>query len=118
MPFSLKRLTRGLAAAALGLALASPLAPAIAQTPPDVLVVGLVAEPKSLDPHASTAASDFQIDVNVYEGLLRFKPGTLEIEPALAESYTASEDGMSYTFKLRAGVKFHDGTDFNADAVK
>lgn len=118
MYFSLKRLARGIAAAALGLALASPLATAIAQTPPDVLVVGLVAEPKSLDPHASTAASDFQIDVNVYEGLLRFKPGTLEIEPALAESYTASEDGMSYTFKLRSGVKFHDGSELNAEAVK
>ena len=114
----LRGIMRGMMVAALGVALAAPVSVAFAQTPPDVLVVGLVAEPKSLDPQASTAASDFQIDVNVYEGLLRFKPGTLEIEPALAESYTAAEDGKSYTFKLRSGIKFHDGSDFNAEAVK
>ena len=66
---------------------------ALAQTPPNVLVVGQIAEPKSLDPHAVTAVNDFRILVNVYDGLVRYKDGTLEVEPALAESWTISDDG-------------------------
>lgn len=93
-------------------------APIFAQTPPDVLVVGQIAEPKSLDPHAVTAVNDFRILMNVYDGLTRYKDGTLEVEPALAESWAISEDGTIYTFKLRSGVSFHDGAPFNAEAVK
>ena len=54
---------------------------------------------------------------NVTEGLTRFVLGSAEIEPALAESWTASDDGLVYTFDLRAGVTFHDGTPLDADAV-
>ena len=100
---------------ATALALVSP---AVAQTPPNVLVVGQIAEPASLDPHVSTAANDFRIAVNVYDGLVRNTPGTLEIEPALATEWTISDDGLEYTFTLREGVTFHDGTPFNAEAVK
>lgn len=102
-----------LAATALAL-----VAPAAAQTPPNVLVIGQIAEPASLDPHVSTAANDFRIAVNLYDGLVRNKPGTLEIEPALATDWTISEDGLVYTFTLREGVSFHDGSPFNAEAVK
>ncbi|HKJ62351.1 MAG TPA: ABC transporter substrate-binding protein, partial [Hyphomicrobiales bacterium] len=91
---------------------------AAAQTPPGVLIVAQIAEPKSLDPHAVTAVNDFRILMNIYDGLVRYKSGTLEVEPALAESWTISDDGLTYTFKLREGVKFHDGSDFNAEAVK
>jgi len=101
--------------AATALALVSP---AMAQTPPNVLVVGQIAEPASLDPHVSTAANDFRIAVNLYDGLVRNKPGSLEIEPALATDWTISEDGLTYIFNLREGVSFHDGTPFNAEAVK
>ncbi len=92
-------------------------APAEAQTPPGVLVVGQIAEPKALDPAAVTAVNDFRILMNVYDGLVRYKSGTLEVEPALATGWEISEDGTVYTFDLRDGVKFHDGSDFDADAV-
>src|SRR5690606_4737969 len=107
----------GLAPLMLATALAL-VAPAVGQTPPNVLVVGQIAEPASLDPHVSTASNDFRIAVNVYDGLVRNTPGTLEIEPALATDWTISDDGLEYTFNLREGVTFHDGTPFNAEAVK
>ena len=104
----------GLAASvALGAA-----APATAQTPPGVLIVGQIAEPKALDPAAVTAVNDFRILMNLYEGLVRYRDGTLEVEPALATAWEISEDGTEYTFTLREGVSFHDGSPFNADAVK
>jgi peptide/nickel transport system substrate-binding protein len=100
------------------LAIGAVSAPAAAQTPPNVLIVGQIAEPKSLDPHVVTALSDFRILVNVYDGLVRYKDETLEPEPALAESWEISDDGLTYTFRLREGISFHDGTPFNAEAVK
>lgn len=113
---SLTRRGFGVLTAAL-LASTAPLAPAAAQTPPGVLVVGQIAEPKSLDPHAVTAVNDFRILMNVYDGLVRYAPGTLEVEPALATGWEISADGTTYTFTLREGVRFHDGTPFNAEAV-
>ena len=91
---------------------------ALAQTPPGVLIVGQIAEPKSLDPAAVTAVNDFRILMNVYDGLVRYKDGTLEVEPSLATSWDISDDGLEYTFSLREGVSFHDGSAFDADAVK
>jgi peptide/nickel transport system substrate-binding protein len=88
------------------------------QTPANVIIVGQIAEPKSLDPHAVTAVNDFRILMNIYDGLVRYKDGTLEVEPALAETWSISEDGTEYTFKLRSGVTFHDGSAFDAEAVK
>lgn len=89
-----------------------------AETPQDVLVIGHVAELQTLDPAQAVTISDFRILCNIYDSLLHYKDGSLEVEPGLAESWTVSDDGKTYTFKLRQGVKFHDGTDFNADAVK
>ena len=110
-----KRLAAGLTAALVaGLSAFA----AEAQIPEDVLVVGQVAEPKSLDPATVTAVNDFRILVNVYDGLTRYADGTLRVVPGLAESWEISEDGTVYTFKLREGVTFHDGTPFNAEAVK
>ncbi|HHS94717.1 MAG TPA: ABC transporter substrate-binding protein, partial [Rhodobacterales bacterium] len=60
----------------------------------------------------------FRILVNIYEGLTRYRSGTLEVAPSLAESWDISDDGTEYTFHLRSGVTFQDGTPFNAEAVK
>ncbi|MFP4644715.1 MAG: ABC transporter substrate-binding protein [Spirochaetales bacterium] len=84
----------------------------------DTLVVGQIAEPNALDPHTVTAVNDFRILVNIYEGLVRFADGSLAVEPSLAHDWDISEDGTTYTFYLREGVEFHDGTPFNAEAVK
>lgn len=117
MAFStLTRRGFGVLTAAL-LAGSALVAPALGQTPPGVLVVGQIAEPQALDPHAVTAVNDFRILMNVYDGLVRYASGTLEVEPALAESWEISEDGTVYTFTLRDGVRFHDGSAFDADAV-
>ena len=113
----MKRTFAAIALALTTLAGSALTQPAAAQTPPGVLIVGQIAEPKSLDPHAVTAVNDFRILVNLYDGLVRFKDGTLEVEPALAESYEVSDDGKTYTFHLRDGVSFHDGTKLDAEAV-
>src|ERR1700728_4387955 len=89
-----------------------------AETPSNVLVVGQIAEPISLDPAAVTAVNDFRILMTLYDGLVRYRDGALEVEPALAQSWKISPDNLAYTFALRDGVKFHDGSEFNADAVK
>ena len=115
----LSRLSRrgaGLLAAAL-LATSALTGPMAAQTPPGVLLVGQIAEPQALDPHAVTAVNDFRILMNLYEGLVRYAPGTLEVEPALATGWEISADGTVYTFTLREGVQFHDGTALDAEAV-
>ncbi|WP_163846426.1 ABC transporter substrate-binding protein [Pseudooceanicola aestuarii] len=112
--------TRRAVVAAMGATmLSAPLAlPVAAQTPPGVLIVGQIAEPKSLDPSTVTAVNDFRILYNMYDGLVRYKSGTLEVEPALATSWEISDDGKTYTFALREGVSFHDGSPMNAEAIK
>ncbi|RVA12791.1 ABC transporter substrate-binding protein, partial [Mesorhizobium sp. M7A.F.Ca.CA.002.05.1.1] len=82
------------------------------------LVIGIPLEPPHLDPTAGAAAAiDEVLYANVFEGLTRIGP-TGEVLPDLAESWTISDDGKVYTFKLHTGVKFHDGTDFDAGDVK
>lgn len=71
----------------------------------------------SLDPYNTNSTLAQAVGKSYYEGLFSFDRN-LKVQPLLAESYTTSADGLTYTFKLRHGVKFQDGTDFNADAVK
>lgn len=82
------------------------------------VVFGTHGEPNSIDPASVSNSSSEGIVINaVYEGLTRYlRDG--KIIPRLATSWTISDDAKIYTFKLREGVKFHDGSDFNADAVK
>ncbi|ESX05650.1 ABC transporter substrate-binding protein [Mesorhizobium sp. LSJC268A00] len=82
------------------------------------LVIGIPLEPPHLDPTAGAAAAiDEVLYANVFEGLTRIGPNG-EVLPDLAESWAISDDGKVYTFKLRTGVKFHDGSDFDAGDVK
>ncbi len=69
------------------------------------------------DPYDANDTLSQAVAKSFYEGLFGFDP-EMKVRPVLAESYTTSSDGLVYTIKLRAGVKFHDGTDFKADAVK
>jgi peptide/nickel transport system substrate-binding protein len=91
--------------------------PAAAQ-PAGTLVVGLVAEPVNLDPAQVTDLNSNRVGRRVVETLVTFPDESTQIVPGLAESWTISKDGLQYTFKLRSGVKFHDGTPLTAEAVK
>src|SRR2546425_7061431 len=79
------------------------------------LRVGLNADPPNLDPHQSTAAVDRQVFQNLYDKLVDVNQN-LEIVPMLATSWQIADGGRTYTFKLRQGVVFHDGTPFKAAA--
>jgi peptide/nickel transport system substrate-binding protein len=82
-------------------------------------VFGRGADSVSLDPVNATDGESFRITRQVMDTLLRFKPESFDLAPSLAIEIPKAEDGgRSYTVKLRKGVKFHDGTEFNADAVK
>ena len=74
-------------------------------------------DPVMLDPAMASDGETFRVARQQFEGLVGAKPGTTELEPLLATEWKASENGKSYTFTLREGVKFSDGTDFNAEAV-
>lgn len=74
-------------------------------------------DPASLDPAYAQDGESFRVSRQIFEGLIGVEPGTADPAPLLAESWESSEDGMTHTFKLKEGVKFHDGTDFNAEAV-
>lgn len=84
----------------------------------DTITVGQVLEPPGLDPTAGAAAPIRYITYgNLFEGLVRVvEDGT--VKPLLAESWTVSDDQKTYSFKLRQGVKFHDGTPFDCSIVK
>ena len=82
------------------------------------LVVGIAADPTGLDPEAVLNNTSGFIMATVYDSLVRYKPGAVEVEPGLAERWDIAPDGLTYTFHLRPGVLFHDGTRCDADAIK
>jgi peptide/nickel transport system substrate-binding protein len=85
---------------------------------PTTLVVAVFGEPETLDPALAYETAGAEIIQNVYEPLIFYKgdqPG--EFVPMLAESWTISEDGTTYTFKIRKGVKFHEGGDLTPEDV-
>ncbi len=80
-------------------------------------IFGAQGEPVCLDPAIITDGISGRVTNQIFEGLVKFDKDTTNVVPSLAEKWTTSSDGTVWTFNLRKGVKFHDGTDFNADAV-
>ena len=93
------------------------------QGPSGTLIVGTETDIEGFDPGHASALATTRVISNTMEGLLKYSPGTVDLEPLLAtdvpslENGGISEDGLIYTYKLREGVTFIDGTPFDADAV-
>ncbi len=107
------------ALASAGLASGAAVLPALAQTAPKkggTLRVGFYLEASTMDPHLSGSKVDRQIYHNIYEPLIVLDTN-LGLKPGLAESWQ-QPDARTLVLKLRRGVKFHDGTDFNAEVAK
>ena len=83
----------------------------------DTFVFGRGGDSVQLDPAIVTDGESFRVTGQVLEPLYQYEPGSTKPVPALAESCTPNDAGTEWTCVLRQGVKFHDGTDFNADAV-
>ncbi len=84
----------------------------------NALIYARARDSETLDPALALHEESYKVIANIFEGLVRFKPGTTEVEPCLAKSWRISPDAREWTFYLRRDVKFHDGTPFNAEAVR
>ncbi len=110
----------GLLAATLAVAAAVPasgVAAHLAAGADPTLIYAGASDPTFLDPAIVSDGESFRITKQIFEGLVDLKPGTTTIVPKLATSWKTSKDGKTWTFALRHGVKFQDGTPFNAKAV-
>ena len=111
-------LTRRVALGALALVAAALVSVAPAAPPKDAMVIGLLAEPVTMDPPQISDLNSTRVIKRMFEGLTAQELGTYKIVPGLAEKWDISKDGLTYTFYLRPNVKFHDGTPLTAEAVK
>src|SRR5262249_38926447 len=84
---------------------------------PGTLVVAQAVDVTGLDLARVSDNESIEVGEILFEGLTRWKPGTLEVEPGLAVDWQGSPDGLRWTFQLRTGVVFHDGTPLDAEAV-
>jgi ABC-type transport system substrate-binding protein len=106
------------AAAALALVAAAPYAFAQAPKQGGAAVITFNHDLTTLDPHVGYDWQNWSVIKSIFDGLMDYKPGTTELEPDLAESYTVSDDGLTYTFTLRDGLKFHNGRNVTSADVK
>lgn len=88
----------------------------VAELPQDI-VVRINDDPDFLDPHKATASISYQMILNIFEGLMAPQTDGTLIE-GLAESYAISEDGLTYTFNIRPGVKFQNGEDLTVEDIQ
>ncbi|WP_072622298.1 ABC transporter substrate-binding protein [Spirulina major] len=92
---------------------------AASTTPSDRIIYGTTLKPRTIDPADSYEMAGIEIIYNLSDTLYTYQPGTTELEPSLATAMpTISDDGLTYIIPLREGVTFHDGTPFNAEAMK
>src|SRR4029079_8576321 len=103
-------------AVAMAMTLTMAAGSADAQKKGGVLRVGNLGEPPALDAHWTTASITETLTNHIYEGLYSLDASARPI-PMLAESHTVSKDGLTYTFKLRQGVKFHNGKEMTSEDV-
>lgn len=82
------------------------------------LIRGNISEPKSFNPIVMSETSSSDYTMRMFEGLTRENSFTGELEPGIAESWSVTDDGLTWTFKLRKDVKFNDGTPFTAEDVE
>ena len=109
---------RGLNALLAGVPLAAALPEALAQSRKDSVVIGMVLEPPGLDPTTAPAAAIGEIvHYNVLEGLTKINMDG-SVTPLLAENWGHTPDGKTYTFRLRKGIRFSDGSPLDASVVK
>jgi ABC-type transport system substrate-binding protein len=99
-------------AAAAGLGIALPVQAAASR-----FVFANESDYDTVDPHAAFDVGRVAVRLNIYDGLMRWQSNPAVLEPWVAESHTISADGLTYTFKMRRGVKFHDGTEVKAQDV-
>ncbi len=83
-----------------------------------IYVHPLYADPPSLDPPHIQESEGFRVAINIFEGLVKYDPQTLEAKPALAESWDVNDDATVWTFYLKKGVKFHNGREVKASDFK
>ena len=95
----------------------SALAAPSRQDAASTLVFGIGTDIDQLDPRQIDTQEGYFACANVYDCLVLYDLGATTLRPGLAESWEISEDGLNYSFNLRQGLKFHDGAEFNADAV-
>lgn len=84
----------------------------------DVAIYAINIEPMVFWDPSDSYSNEIIVLQNMYETLLKYDPDSDKIIPVLAESYTKSDDGLKWTFKIRQGVKFHDGNELDAQSVK
>ncbi|MEP7359745.1 MAG: ABC transporter substrate-binding protein, partial [Anaerolineales bacterium] len=92
--------------------------PPTATVAPQVFTIALAEAPGSLDPAQAADRSALLITRHIYEGLFAYEPGGTRPVAALADRWEASADGITWTFHLRSGVQFSDGTPFDAEAAQ
>ena len=80
----------------------------------NVLRYVMSGEPETLDPNMNNYASSSNVLLNLFTGLYQYSADGSGVEPACAESYTVSDDGLTYTFKLKEGLKWSDGSPLTA----
>lgn len=112
-----------LTSTALVLSLALPVAAQEYQPDPNAKPGGSITvtykdDVATLDPAIGYDWQNWSMIKSLFDGLMDYAPGTTELRPGLAESYEISGDGMTFTFKLRSGVKFHNGREMTAEDVK
>lgn len=113
---------RLLTTSALALSLALPLAAGANTLDPNAtsgggIVVTYKDDVATLDPAIGYDWQNWSMIKSIFDGLMDYAPGTTNLVPGLAESYSISDDGQTFTFKLRAGVKFHNGREMTAEDV-